>query len=118
MKGPFTVEEEKKLVELISIHGKKWKLISQHFRCRSENQLKNKWNSVNRRKKLIQPNGKRTKFGQAPSSSPLAAYIQELRLEKQRNEHLKLLHFQNENNNTRRTPEASRIKNTSSSLSI
>jgi hypothetical protein len=48
---PWTPEEVSKLMFLVTIYGSKWKYLTSHFPGRSENNLKNNWNSFSISKK-------------------------------------------------------------------
>ena len=43
-KGKWTVEEEKLLIKLVKDLNFKWVKIAKHFKGRTDNQIKNKWN--------------------------------------------------------------------------
>ena len=49
-KGPWTAEEDAKLVRLQKQLGNRWVEIAKHMEGRSENGIKNRWNSAKRRR--------------------------------------------------------------------
>ena len=49
-KGPWTPREDARLVELQARFGNKWVKIAEHMKGRSENGIKNRWNSAKRRR--------------------------------------------------------------------
>ncbi|XP_028754588.1 transcription factor MYB93-like, partial [Neltuma alba] len=52
-RGKFTEEEEKLIIKLHSVLGNKWSKIATHLPGRTDNEIKNLWNT-NLRKKLLQ----------------------------------------------------------------
>lgn len=46
IRKPWTVQESKKLIELVKIYGKKWKTISPHFSDRNEAALSGRFNYI------------------------------------------------------------------------
>jgi len=51
-KEPWAVDEDTRLTTLVAQHGPRWKLVSQSMPGRSENSVKNRWNSAQRRKRV------------------------------------------------------------------
>lgn len=47
--GPLTEEEQRKVIELQKVHGNKWSHIAQFLPGRSDNTIKNFWNSHRKR---------------------------------------------------------------------
>lgn len=63
-KGPWSQEEDDRLVMLHSSIGNKWSEIAKHIPGRTDNSLKNRWNSTLRRKvQGISRNGRQCKNG-------------------------------------------------------
>ncbi|EAX89823.1 Myb-like DNA-binding domain containing protein [Trichomonas vaginalis G3] len=48
-RGPFTEEEDNKLVQLEKKYGQHWVKIAKHFSGRTDTQIKNRWNVLKRR---------------------------------------------------------------------
>ncbi|KAF5205818.1 Myb transcription factor [Thalictrum thalictroides] len=53
-RGNFTVEEDEIIIKLHSLHGNKWSLIAERLPGRTDNEIKNYWNTHIRRKLLSQ----------------------------------------------------------------
>ncbi|KAF9601451.1 hypothetical protein IFM89_020218 [Coptis chinensis] len=53
-RGNFTEEEDEIIVKLHSLHGNKWSLIAERLPGRTDNEIKNYWNTHIRRKLLSQ----------------------------------------------------------------
>ena len=53
-KGEWTIDEEKKLIELIQQYGKKWSFLKKFFNGRSDVNLKNHWPVLERKLRSIQ----------------------------------------------------------------
>ena len=45
-KCKWTAEEDRRLRELVAVHGRSWTLLSEHFNGRPENAIKNRWGSL------------------------------------------------------------------------
>ncbi|EAX95431.1 Myb-like DNA-binding domain containing protein [Trichomonas vaginalis G3] len=48
-RGPFTEDEDQKLIKLEKKYGQHWVRISKHFSGRTDTQIKNRWNVLKRR---------------------------------------------------------------------
>ncbi|MES1914017.1 MAG: hypothetical protein MHM6MM_006152 [Cercozoa sp. M6MM] len=72
----WTTEEDEKIIELHRKHGPKWSLISQHLPGRSDNMIKNRWNSTMRRVTRLHftQSSRKSAHGLGPSA-PLYQYI-------------------------------------------
>ncbi|XP_044960066.1 transcription factor GAMYB-like isoform X3 [Hordeum vulgare subsp. vulgare] len=53
-KGPFSEEEEQRIIELHALHGNKWAKMASVLEGRTDNEIKNFWNT---RKKRLQKSG-------------------------------------------------------------
>lgn len=47
--GPFTEEEDNKLIQLQQKYGQRWVKIAKHFAGRTDTQIKNRWNVIKRK---------------------------------------------------------------------
>jgi hypothetical protein len=72
-RGPFTPEEDAQILAAHAIHGNKWAVISRSMPGRTDNQVKNRFNSTLRR--TLAQNGKAPPASSPPkkASSPVAA---------------------------------------------
>lgn len=48
-RGPFTEEEDNKLIQLEKKYGQHWVKIAKHFSGRTDTQIKNRWNVLKRK---------------------------------------------------------------------
>ena len=72
-RGPFTPEEDAQILAAHAVHGNKWAVISRSMPGRTDNQVKNRFNSTLRR--TLAQNGKAPPASSPPkkASSPVAA---------------------------------------------
>lgn len=79
--SPFTPEEDEKIIELQSRYGNKWVRISNEIGNRSDNAIKNRWNSTLRHRNIINRNTDRVStinHGSEPAKEipvPLVTFI-------------------------------------------
>ncbi|EAX88423.1 Myb-like DNA-binding domain containing protein [Trichomonas vaginalis G3] len=53
--GPWTIEEDRFIVQNVKKYGTKWSLIASHLKGRSDNCVKNRWNTVLKEDQIIHP---------------------------------------------------------------
>jgi hypothetical protein len=54
---PFSLDEDRQLLRLCLQHGTQWSVLVKHFPGRTDINLKNRWNKLQRRSKKIIPGG-------------------------------------------------------------
>lgn len=64
-RGPFTEDEDKKLIQLTKKYGQHWVKIAKHFSGRTDTQIKNRWNVLKRRLENEKPVSIPTHIAQA-----------------------------------------------------
>jgi hypothetical protein len=52
-RGPWTSEEDGLLFDLIQTHGTKWGLLTGFFHGRTQNNIKNRWNTITRKARTL-----------------------------------------------------------------
>ena len=67
--GPWTPEEDQIVVQKVKEFGTKWSLIASFLNGRSDNSIKNRWNTVLRDECAVNPQ----KFSQTPIELPVQA---------------------------------------------
>jgi hypothetical protein len=74
---PWTKEEISKLINLVGIHGSKWKFLMPFFPGRSESNLKNKWLSVSKNMNYYEEKSKKVELFDEQLFATLSREIQE-----------------------------------------
>lgn len=72
-RGPFTPEEQKSIIQLHGIVGNKWSTIAAQLAGRTDNEIKNYWNTHLKKRLLRMGINPDTYAPTSPSSSPAAA---------------------------------------------
>ncbi|CAL5343984.1 unnamed protein product [Camellia sinensis] len=68
IRGPFTPEEENRIIQLHGMLGNKWAAIASHLPGRTDNEVKNFWNS-NLKKRFFCISGLNLQASKTPSAS-------------------------------------------------